>query len=322
VQSRKSPGANEEEVHMEAPLGAFARALVIANPGTRGDGQGVLKAALARHAGSIEWRIRRIRENEDVAQVTREELGEGWDVVVAAGGDGTVSGVAQAAGEAGVPMLIAPMGTANMLAAELELPADLDGALALLERPTTERHIDGMKIDGSLHLLSAGVGVSAKTIHDLSDASKHRFGLPAYLWTGVASTFTFRPVRCTISIDGRRRRLRILDVSVLNAGFRSGPPMPGFPDIRPDDGKLDVLVVWTPSPVEYLRHLRDALLFWRRVDPNIMWTTAEHSVEIDCRKPLPVQADGDLIKETPVTIRLARGAVGVVVPRSSSTDVG
>ena len=44
-------------------------------------------------------------------------------------------------------------------------------------------------------------------------------------------------------------------------------------------------------------------------------TTAEHGVEIDCREPLPVQADGDLIKETPVTIRLVQGAVGVVVPQ-------
>jgi diacylglycerol kinase family enzyme len=300
---------------MEAPLGTISRALVIANLRSGAAGLGALKAALDSHAGSIEWRIRRIREDEDVTQVTREEMGEAWDVVVAAGGDGTVSGVAQAAGEAGVPVLIAPMGTANMLAVQLEVPTDLDGALALLERPAMVKYIDGMEIDGSLHLLSAGVGVSAKTIQDLSDTSKHRFGLPAYLWTGVASTFKFRPMRCTVSIDGRKRRLRILDVSVLNAGFRSEHPTPGFPDIRPDDGKLDVLVVWTPSPVEYLRHLRDALLFWRRVDPNIMWTTAEHGVEIDCREPLPVQADGDLIKETPVTIRLVQGAVGVVVPQ-------
>lgn len=307
---------------MRTPLGPVRRALVVANFGTRSSGEGLLKAALDRHAGSVEWRVRRLLEDEDAAQVAREELGEGWDVVVAAGGDGTVSGVAQAAGEAGVPMLIAPMGTANMLAVQLDLPVDLDGSIALLARPTTVRYIDGMEIGGRLHLLSAGVGVSAKTIHDLSDASKHRFGVPAYLWTGIASTFTFRPIRCTISIDGRRRRLRILDVSVLNAGFRSEHPVPGFPDIRPDDGKLDVLVVWTPSPVEYLRHLRDSLLFWHRVSRNVMWTTAEREIEIDCRKPIPVQADGDLIGETPVTIRLVRAAVGVVVPRQSTSDAG
>lgn len=305
---------------MKAQLGTVKRALVMVNLASGEARPGALRDALEGLQGSIEWRVRRVREDEDVAQVTREEMGEAWDVVVAAGGDGTVAGVAQAAGEAGVPVLIAPMGTANMLAVQLEIPTDLESAVALIERPNTVRPIDGMDIDGSLHLLSVGVGVSAKTIQDLSDTSKHRFGLPAYLWTGVASTFKFRPMRCTISIDGRRRRLRILDVSVLNAGFRSEHPLPGFPDIRPDDGKLDVLVVWTPSPVEYLRHLRDALLFWRRVDPNVMWTTAEHSVEIDCREPLPVQADGDLIRETPITIRLIRGAVGVVVPRTRGSD--
>ena len=85
---------------MEAPLGTISRALVIANLGSGAAGLGALKAALDSHAGSIEWRIRRVREDEDVTQVTREEMGEAWDVVVAAGGDGTVSGVAQAAGAA------------------------------------------------------------------------------------------------------------------------------------------------------------------------------------------------------------------------------
>jgi diacylglycerol kinase family enzyme len=59
------------------------------------------------------------------------------------------------------------MGTAKMLAAQLEVPTDLDDALALLERPNEVRFIDGMDIDGSFHLLRAGVGVSAKTVHDL-----------------------------------------------------------------------------------------------------------------------------------------------------------
>ncbi len=145
---------------MGTPLGPIRRALVIANLGAGSAGQGVLKAALDRHAGSIECRVRQLGEHEDAVQVAREELGEGWDVVVAAGGDGTVSGVAQAAGEAGIPMLIAPMGTANMLAVQLDLPSDLDGAIGLLARPAEVRHIDGMMIDGRVHL-SAPASASA-----------------------------------------------------------------------------------------------------------------------------------------------------------------
>jgi diacylglycerol kinase (ATP) len=298
----------------------FKRALVIANPGSRSAGHEALRAALDRHAGSVERRVRSLGKSDNVVEVAREELRDGWDVVVAAGGDGTVAGVAQAAGEVGVPLLIAPMGTANMLATQLGIPGDLDRAIRLLVEDSVVRRIDGMEIGGRLHFLSAGVGVSAKTIRDLSETGKRLFGLSAYVWTGIASSFTFRPTLCTISIDGRRSRLRVLDISVINAGFRSDPPVPGFPDIRADDGRLDVLVVWAPRATEYLRHLEHALFRWHRVRPNIRWRTAAREVSIVSSEPLLVQADGDLIGETPVTIRLVQKAVGVVVPLSSVPD--
>lgn len=301
---------------------AFRRALVIINPGSGTARREALEAALDRHAASLERRLRLLDEGEDVAGVTRAEASDGYDVVIAAGGDGTVAGVAQAAGEAGVPVLIAPMGTANMLAVQLGLPTGLEGAIELLSRPTGVRQIDGMEIGGRLHLLSVGVGVSAKTIQDLSESDKRRFGVPAYFWTGIASTFTFRPIPCTVSIDGEPRWLRILDVSVLNAGFKHERPIPGFPDVRPDDGRLDVLVVWAPRPMEYMGHLVRALFRWRRVRPNVEWLTALREVEISAREPLPVQADGDLIGELPITIRLVRNAVGIVVPLDSVPQGG
>lgn len=300
----------------------FRRALVIANPGTRSPGLGALEDALDKHAGSIERRVRSLEKADDVVQVAREELRDGWDVVVAAGGDGTVAGVAQAAGEARVPLLIVPMGTANMLATQLGAPGDVDGAIGLLTGEAVVRWIDGMEIAGRLHFLSAGVGVSAKTISDLSATGKRLFGLSSYVWTGIASTFTFKPALCTLSLDGRRTRLRVLDISVINAGFRSDPAVPGFPDIRADDGRLDVLVVWAPRVMEYVRHLEQALFGWHRVRPNVRWRAAVHEVKIESDEPLLVQADGDLIGETPVTITLVRRVVGVIVPPGSVPGSG
>lgn len=303
------------EVFSVRPLGTVRRALVIANPGSR-DGAGTaLDRVLGDRTASVELRVRRLAKGEDAALATREELGEAWDVVVVAGGDGTVAGVAAAAGEAGVPVLIAPVGTANMLAMQLGLPTRLEDAVGLLAGPAAARPIDGMEIGGRLHFLCVGAGVSAKTVRDLRDTDKRRFGVASYFWVGIGSAWSFEPTRCTISIDGKRMRRRILDVSVLNAGFRSDHPIPGMPDIRPDDGKLDVLVVWAPRLSEYLRHLGRALMFGRRVRPTVAWWTAERDVAIDCREPLPVHADGDSFGETPVTIRLVRNAVEIVVPR-------
>jgi diacylglycerol kinase family enzyme len=298
----------------------FRRALVVANPEAGRAERQSLEEALDRSAGGIDRRVYRLSEGEDVEEATRRVLEGDWDVVVAAGGDGTVSGVARAASSAGLPVAIAPLGTGNILADQLGIPGDLERAVALLKRGSVIRKIDAMEIGGRLCLLNAGVGLSAATVRDVREADKRRFGPSAYVWTGIASSFAFRPIPCTVSIDGRARRLRVLDVSIINAGFRFDRPVPGIPEVRPDDGRLDVLIVWAPRPLEYLRYLQRALFISRRFNANIQWRVAEREVRIDCADSVPVQADGDLVAETPVTIRLLRSAVGIVVPGEKGSD--
>jgi diacylglycerol kinase (ATP) len=212
---------------------------------------------------------------------------------------------------------IAPTGTGNVLADQLGIPEDPDRALGLLFGRSVVRRIDAMEINGRLHLLNAGVGLSAATVRNVRDEDKRRFGPSAYVWTGLASSISFRPPPCTVTIDGRRRRLRVLDVSVINAGFRLDPPVPGMPEIRPDDGHLDVLVIWAPGPREYLRHIERAIMHSRRLNANIQWRVAKQEVRLDCAERMPVQADGDVITHTPVTIRLVPSAIGIVVPAAS-----
>jgi diacylglycerol kinase (ATP) len=294
--------------------GVFKRVLVIVNPEAGGARRGAIDEALDRVRTDFQCRIRTLEADEDAEQVTREELRQSWDVVLAAGGDGTVSRVARAAREFEVPVAIAPMGTGNILADQLGIPRDVRKAVGLLEGESRIRRLDGMEVDGQLHFLNVGIGVSATTVRTVSDDHKRRFGLSAYVWTGMLQTLLFRPVPCTVAIDGRAMRLRILDVSIINAGFRFEPPFPGVPDIRPDDGRLDVMVVWAPRPLEYLRHLAQVVSGSRRFNPNVQWVAAKGEVSIESGEELPVQADGDPLGETPVTVRLVSGAVSVVVP--------
>ena len=298
----------------------FNRALIIANPGSGGANRRKLEAALDRHADGLERRVRWLAEGDEATTVARAELRSGFDVVVAAGGDGTVSAVALAATEVDIPVAIAPMGTANMLAQQLHIPGDVNGAISLLGGDAAIRRIDAMEIEGRLYFLHASVGVSARAIHDLPAADKRRFGISAYVWMGIASSFKFAPALCTISIDDDVQQLRVLDVSIVNAGFQARGQMPGFPHVNPDDGRLNVLTVWAPNVAEYLRHLRQAFSLWRRVNPNVKWSIAEREVRVECAETTPVQADGDIIGETPVTVRLVRGAVGVLVPSKSFPD--
>jgi len=295
----------------------FNKALIIANPGSGGANADALNAAVGRHAGAMELSLRRLNEGEDVETVARRELPHKYDIAVAAGGDGTVSAVARVASDLRIPVAIAPMGTANMLAQQLHIPGRIDEAMKLLQGESVVRHIDALEINGRRYFLNAGVGVSARAVLDLPPTGKRLFGISAYVWMGIASSITFTPVPCTVSIDEDSQQLRILDLSIINAGFQARGQVPGFPRIEPDDGRLNVLTVWAPSASEYLAHLWRAFFLWRKVNPNVKWSVAEREVNIECAKPTPVQADGDIIGETPVTVRVVPSAVGIVVPSES-----
>ncbi len=295
---------------------AYRHALVIRNRFSgHADGQHIADT-LAAAAPQLSCTHVFVEKGEDAERVTLDRLPGRYDVVVAAGGDGTVGSVARAAREFDLPVAILPTGTANMLAVQLGIPTDVGDAAALLSGRSRVRRIDGMVVRDRLYFLNVGVGLSASTIRDLKDWTKRYLGLSAYVWTGIASGFTMKPARCRITLDGRARRMRILDVSVINAGFNEVRSFPGFPVVLPDDGKLNVLTVWTPTPVDYLRHLWWAFTTWRRVRKNIRWRVAERDVRVESSVSLPVQADGDIIGETPVCISLVPSAVGIVVPDS------
>jgi YegS/Rv2252/BmrU family lipid kinase len=246
----------------------------------------------------------------------REALRSGCDLVVAAGGDGTVSAVADALVGTGTPLGIVPLGTTNVLARELDIPVDLDGALALLAGPHALAPIDAMGLDGTSYFTQVGVGIDALMIRDTATASKKRFGRLAYLWTAAVRLVGFQPRRFVLTVDGVTVRRRASQVLVANCGLLGQPPFRWGPDIRPDDGTLDVCVIRARNLWDFARVGWNFLLGRHRRAPNVRYVTARRDVTIATAspKPLPVQADGEIVGQTPVTVRVRPGAVRVVVP--------
>ncbi len=97
-------------------------------------------------------------------------------------------------------------------------------------------------------------------------------------------------------------------------GLLGQPPLRWGPDIRSDDGRLDVCIIRARTLFDYLGLLWHALLGQHKRNPNIRYLIAERRIVISTRHPLPVQADGEIIGETPIKIRVAPHAVRVVVP--------
>jgi len=178
----------------------------------------------------------------------REALEAGVDVVIAAGGDGTVRCVAEVLAGTGTPMGLVPLGTGNLLARNVGVDITdpvaashdiLNGSDILVDVVKASLDHNG---DEQLFLVMAGLGYDAAIMANTVDQLKDRVGWLAYVEAGIRN-LPGKPVRAKISIDGQRPvRRRIRSVMVGNCGKITGG-VEVFPDARTDDGILDVLVL-------------------------------------------------------------------------------
>ena len=95
------------------------------------------------------------------------------------------------------------------------------------------------------------------------------------------------------------------------------PPLRWGPDIRPDDGRLDVCIVRARTVVDYLGLLWHVVRGSHKQSPNVRYEVASRSVVIEAKHPLPVQADGEILGKTPVRIEVVPLALKIVVPASA-----
>jgi diacylglycerol kinase family enzyme len=258
------------------------KALVILREG-KGDHPAV-KEALRREfkAAGIDYQIREARKKKQVEKLVRKHRDDGFDFVVAGGGDGTVSRVLSGLHGSSLPLAIIPMGTGNMIARELKIPVDVDGAIALITGEFRKKKIDAMKIGKHLYVLNAGIGISAQVIARTKKKNKRRLGRLAYV-TNILQILRFRPRQVNIKLDGEEHHYRAVDVAVSNCGMVAKTVYPKGPEIRPDDGRLDVWVLGMESAFDYARYLL-GILFGKR--KKARYLSAKESVEISSSFPM------------------------------------
>ncbi len=295
----------------------MSKVLVIVNPASGHYEAGIVGAAIKRaiSAGGHRPEFREVGPGESVPALVRRALADGFDMFVAVGGDGTVSGVVEGLDGSPAPVAVVPAGTGNLLARGLDLPLDPVAAAGLIAGEHAVRTLDAMRVGGRVFILNVGVGISSATVRDTTNADKRRFGRAAYVGTGLREALGFRPCRFTVTVDGRVTCLRATEVTVANCDFIGDIPWPWAPEILPDDGKLDVCLVLVPTVGESIRSGLRAMRHRRKPLPNVRWLRARRSVRIEANRTLPVQADGDLIGETPIELTVLPGAVRVIVPR-------
>jgi diacylglycerol kinase (ATP) len=287
---------------------------VVANPvGGNADAE-ELRRLLEAHLSGCVYEIFETTGKDNVSEVVAEALERGFDLIVAAGGDGTVSAVAAGLVGRRVPMAILPFGTGNMLARELDIPLNPDDAVQLLVEGFHTRRIDGMRVKGCLSLLSVSMGITSMTMQETGREEKRHWGQFAYLWTGILQLGGRRLNRFKLEIDGKTKTVRASEVYVSNSRMVGIKPFNLGPDVQPDDGVVSVCVMRALTVWDYLQ-VAIQLAFGRPRKKEIECDLARQTVKVSAGRQIPVQADGEVVGSTPVEVEVVPAAVWVVVPR-------
>ena len=248
--------------------------------------------------------------SEDEARAaTRDALRDGIDVVVAAGGDGTIGLVADELIGSPAALGMLPLGSVMNIPRMLGVPRELDAAADVLAAGTT-RTIDVGETGGTTFFEAGSVGMNAAIFRE---ANRFEEGD----WLSIAKTIwvalRYRPARMQLELDGGRDvRTRALMVAVANGPY-TGAGMTVAPEAALDDGLFDVRVFRGFSKWELIRHLA-AIAFGRYHYAPHVSTYRSAWVRIASRHPLPARADGTDLGVTPVEFAVRPRALRVVAP--------
>jgi YegS/Rv2252/BmrU family lipid kinase len=187
---------------------------------------------------------------ETGAAQARQAVLDGVDLVIAAGGDGTVTACASGVAGSQVPLGIVPAGTGNLLALNLGIPLDLDRALEV-SLTGEDRQVDLGMANGRPFVAMAGLGIDARMLRSTPEWAKRRFGYVAYI-VGMLRHLRDQPFKVTIEADGGPpRRYRATGVIAGNVGWLQGG-VSLLPDASPDDDLLDLAVLTVHAWVGWL----------------------------------------------------------------------
>lgn len=258
----------------------------------------------------ISFSISEIEKEMDSNKIKTIVKNTNAEIVIAAGGDGTVNLIASSVIGMPVKLGILPLGSANGLAYELGIPLKIEDAVQTLIKGSAQP-IDAVKINNnyiSLHL--SDLGLNARVIKGFEEEGKR--GFMSYFKHFIKVIKAPRSFRCIINTPGKTFIHRCLMTVIANSGsYRSGAVI--NPTGKKDDGRFEVIVI-KPTRNWIIRNTIAAFTGNFHNQPNIVVYECT-SVKITVRPPQELQVDGELLgKNNEVNAEIIKHALQVIVP--------
>ena len=290
----------------------FQSALVIVNPiagrGRAEHAAGEIARALEGEGATVEIFHTR---SKGAARARAAEIGPELERLIVVGGDGTVSEVLEGLAHHDLPILIVPMGTANVMGLDLKLPRDARGALALLHGDRRQK-IDVARVNGSgLSFLVSGVGFDAMVVHELERVRRGPISKLSWVRAALSAFLHYREPSLSVELDGAEIRGRFGFVLFSNVIHYAGMRVLSR-DRKLDDGLYEAYLFRGCSRLGLLVHGLRALATGFP-SPRCERHRARR-IRVHSQQPVPFQIDGDLGGQTPLEVEILAQPFTLLVP--------
>ena len=245
----------------------------------------------------------------------RKALEEGAQMIIAAGGDGTVHEVVNGMAGSNVTLGILPIGSVNVLAKELGIPSDIQKALDVIENGRVMNmdlavmsSRDGGAENKKYFVQLGGVGLDAEVVRSVTQAMKNRWGPFSYVMGFMKAC---RSWRANITVKMRNQTLYQVQSLLIGNGCFYGGAFKIFKKAERADGLLDILIFRGVGLKSFLTFLLSGF----RANQKTIQYFQEEEIVLDSNEPIPIELDGEFVGFTPARFHVLARALAVMIPK-------
>jgi YegS/Rv2252/BmrU family lipid kinase len=249
-------------------------------------------------------------------ELARKAVANNAEIIIASGGDGTVSMVAEALIDTDIPLGAIARGTANAFANALDIPDTIEAACKVIVDGATKK-VDAAMCNGKPMILLAGIGFEAETVEDADREAKDRLGMLAYVLSGLKQLKEFEKFTTTIETDDKIIEVEANAVTVANAAPPTSILAQGTAGVIYDDGLLDVTIIAAESRTAAIAisyHLLQSASNDEAAERNDIGYLRTKWVKVTTDPPQKVVLDGEIIGSTPIEVKCIPEGLTVFTP--------
>ncbi len=240
----------------------------------------------------------------------------GSSLLIASGGDGTVSAIAGAAMNTGIPLGIIPRGTANAFSVGLGIPTKLRAACETILAGNTHV-VDAARCNQTPMILLAGLGFEAGMVDKASRELKNELGNLAYLLAGVRQLATAQPFQAIVEMNGEVTEFSTTAITVANVAPPTSVLAQGLGAVIPDDGLLEVTISTSQTRLQNIKGLASLMASAARKVPTqrddiLCLRTPKLKVPTTPAQKLVI--DGEIVEANPIEFECLPQALTVFAP--------